>query len=157
MIELVHDQRQIHILHSSMISPGLPQAMCTKVTSQAHLLANGCYEFPSLTTPDGSGLIIGLRVEKPEVVWITGNIRMKYVHQEHGIKFDLEIQVPKHQSFCRLVDIRKVTLSKNPPSKLPQLTHTQINYLAVVHGLTKTQVIIVAVDRLARDLNAESL
>ena len=76
MIELVHDQRQIHILHSSMISPGLPQAMCTKVTSQAHLLANGCYEFPSLTTPDGSGVIIGLRVEKPEVVWITGNVRI---------------------------------------------------------------------------------
>ena len=92
------------------------------------------------------------------IKWVNTNlVRMEYVHQEHGIKFDLEIQVPKHQSFCRLVDIRKVTLSKNPPSKLPQLTHTQINNLAVVHGLTKTQVIIVAVDRLARDLNAESL
>jgi hypothetical protein len=42
-------------------------------------------------------------------------------------------------------------------ARLPQLTHTQINNLSGVHGLTKTQVIIVAVDRLARDLNAESL
>jgi hypothetical protein len=42
-------------------------------------------------------------------------------------------------------------------ARLPQLTHTQINNLVVVHGLTKTQVIIVAVDRLARDLDAESL
>jgi hypothetical protein len=41
-------------------------------------------------------------------------------------------------------------------ARLPQLTHSQINNLSTVHGLTKTQVIIVAVDRLARDLNAES-
>jgi hypothetical protein len=51
---------------------------------------------------------------------------------------------------------------QNKPSsqfnaRLPQLTHTQINNLSTVHGLTKTQVIIVAVDRLARDLNAESV
>ena len=42
-------------------------------------------------------------------------------------------------------------------ARLPQLTHTQINNLAAVHGLTKTQVIIVAVDRLARELDAESV
>ena len=42
-------------------------------------------------------------------------------------------------------------------ARLPQLTHSQINKLAKAHGLTKTQVIIVAVDRLARDLDAESL
>jgi hypothetical protein len=41
-------------------------------------------------------------------------------------------------------------------ARLPQLTHSQINELSEVHGLTKTQVIIVAVDRLARDLNADS-
>jgi hypothetical protein len=40
-------------------------------------------------------------------------------------------------------------------ARLPKLTHTQINKLADEHGLTKTQVIIVAVDRLARDLEAE--
>jgi len=49
---------------------------------------------------------------------------------------------------------------QNPTSsqfnaRLPQLTHAQINDLAATHGLTKTQVIILAVDRLARDLNSE--
>lgn len=42
-------------------------------------------------------------------------------------------------------------------ARLPLLTHTQINNLAEVHGLTKTQVVIIAVDRLARELDAESL
>ncbi len=41
-------------------------------------------------------------------------------------------------------------------TRLPQLTHTQINSLSNRYGLTKTQVIIVAVDRLARDLKEES-
>jgi hypothetical protein len=41
-------------------------------------------------------------------------------------------------------------------ARLPQLTHDQINNLTRVYGLTKTQVIIVAVDRLARELDAES-
>lgn len=40
--------------------------------------------------------------------------------------------------------------------RLPQLTHDQINKVVHDHGLTKTQVIIVAVDRLARALKAES-
>lgn len=54
-------------------------------------------------------------------------------------------------------DTVQIKSSSQFNARLPQLTHTQINNLAVVHGLTKTQVIIVAVDRLARDLNAESL
>lgn len=41
-------------------------------------------------------------------------------------------------------------------ARLPQLTHKQINELAREHGLTKTQVIILAVDRLQRELRAES-
>lgn len=41
-------------------------------------------------------------------------------------------------------------------ARLPQLTHEQINELAREHGLTKTQVIILAVDRLQRELKAES-
>ena len=41
-------------------------------------------------------------------------------------------------------------------TRLPQLTHTQINSLSNQYGLTKTQVIIVAVDRLARDLKEDS-
>jgi hypothetical protein len=30
-------------------------------------------------------------------------------------------------------------------ARLPKLTHTQINNMATIHGLTKTQVVIVAV------------
>lgn len=41
-------------------------------------------------------------------------------------------------------------------ARLPQLTHSQINKLVTAHGLTKTQVIIIAVDRLSRDLDANS-
>jgi hypothetical protein len=41
-------------------------------------------------------------------------------------------------------------------ARLPQLTHEQINNLTRDYGLTKTQVIILAVDRLARELKAES-
>jgi NifB/MoaA-like Fe-S oxidoreductase len=41
-------------------------------------------------------------------------------------------------------------------ARLPQLTHTQINELVQEYGLTKTQVIIVAVDRLKRELDTES-
>ena len=51
----------------------------------------------------------------------------------------------------------KTKASSQFNARLPQLTHTQINNLAAVHGLTKTQVIIVAVDRLSRELGAESL
>jgi hypothetical protein len=50
----------------------------------------------------------------------------------------------------------KIKASSQFNARLPQLTHTQINNLATVHGLTKTQVIIVAVDRLARELDTES-
>ena len=48
------------------------------------------------------------------------------------------------------------TTSSQFNARLPLLTHDQINLLANDYGLTKTQVIIVAVDRLARDLKAES-
>jgi hypothetical protein len=41
-------------------------------------------------------------------------------------------------------------------ARLPQLTHDQITLLADSYGLTKTQVIILAVDRLVRDLDSES-
>ena len=39
--------------------------------------------------------------------------------------------------------------------RLPELTHNQINDLSQTHGLTKTQVVILAVDRLARALASE--
>jgi hypothetical protein len=40
--------------------------------------------------------------------------------------------------------------------RLPLLTHNQIDGLSADYGLTKTQVVIVAVDRLARELQADS-
>lgn len=49
-----------------------------------------------------------------------------------------------------------MSLSSQFNARLPQLTHDQITRLADGYGLTKTQVIILAVDRLARDLDAES-
>ena len=38
-------------------------------------------------------------------------------------------------------------------TRLPQLTHDQIGDIAREYGLTKTQVVILAIDRLCRDLN----
>ncbi len=40
--------------------------------------------------------------------------------------------------------------------RLPKLAHDQIDYLSETYGLTKTQVVILAVDRLKRDLDIES-
>lgn len=50
---------------------------------------------------------------------------------------------------------RKKATSSQFNARLPQMTHEQIGDLVEAHGLTKTQVIIVAVDRLWRDLNAD--
>jgi hypothetical protein len=50
----------------------------------------------------------------------------------------------------------KRSLSSQFNARLPQLTHDQITLLADSYGLTKTQVIILAVDRLVRDLDSES-
>lgn len=58
-----------------------------------------------------------------------------------------------------MTDPRSDSRAKNSSqfnARLPQLTHEQINSLALDHGLTKTQVIIIAVDRLTRALKAES-
>ena len=41
VIELVHDQRQIHTLHASMVAPGFSQTVCTEVAPQTDLLADG--------------------------------------------------------------------------------------------------------------------
>lgn len=46
-------------------------------------------------------------------------------------------------------------MSQQFNARLPKLTHEQIEDLCEAHGLTKTQVIILAVDRLARQLGAE--
>ena len=41
-------------------------------------------------------------------------------------------------------------------ARLPQLTHAQISELSEAYGLTKTQAVILAVDRLTRELKDES-
>jgi len=48
------------------------------------------------------------------------------------------------------------TTSSQFNTRLPLLTHEQISQITKDYGLTKTQVIIMAVDRLSRDLMAES-
>ena len=55
-----------------------------------------------------------------------------------------------------LADKRNVSTSSQFNTRLPLLTHDQISQIKNDYGLTKTQVIIIAVDRLARDLKAES-
>jgi hypothetical protein len=40
--------------------------------------------------------------------------------------------------------------------RLPEITHSQIAQISEVHGLTKTQVIILAVDRLSTALNDQN-
>ena len=47
-------------------------------------------------------------------------------------------------------------MSKQFNARLPDLSHNQIDRLAREHGLTKTQVIILAVDRFARELDGET-
>lgn len=37
-------------------------------------------------------------------------------------------------------------------TRLPQISHDQIDQIATEYGLTKTQIAILAIDRLARDL-----
>ena len=41
-------------------------------------------------------------------------------------------------------------------ARLPRLAHDQINALVEKYGLTKTQVVILAVDRFARELSAQA-
>lgn len=45
-------------------------------------------------------------------------------------------------------------MSKQFNTRLPELTHEQIDALSQAHGLTKTQVVILAVDRFVRALDS---
>ena len=47
-------------------------------------------------------------------------------------------------------------MSQQVNVRLPKLTRDQIDNLSETHGLTKTQVVILAVDRLTRALAGES-
>lgn len=52
---------------------------------------------------------------------------------------------------------KSMSTSSQFNARLPSLTHDQISQISNTYGLTKTQVIIMAVDRLSRDLAAESV
>ena len=41
-------------------------------------------------------------------------------------------------------------------ARLPKLAHDQINALVQEYGLTKTQVVILAIDRFSRELSAQA-
>ncbi len=68
MVEFVHDERQIHSLHTSVISPGFPQAMGAIVSNQPNRIADRNDELPGLPSLDGFGETICLGVEKNEVI-----------------------------------------------------------------------------------------
>ena len=73
MIELVHNKRQVHSLHTSVISPGFPQTMGAVISTQPNLIADRNDELPGLTSLDGFGETICLGVEKHEVIWFFSN------------------------------------------------------------------------------------
>jgi hypothetical protein len=74
MVELVHDQSQIHAQQTGMISPGFSQTVGTKVSPKTDLLADGSDELPGLTTTNGFSLIMDFRIEEKEMLWIGDNI-----------------------------------------------------------------------------------
>jgi len=74
MIELVHNQSQIHALQTGMITPGLSQTVGAEVPSQTNLPADGSDQLPSLTTTNGFIEIIGLSIEEKKMLWIAVNI-----------------------------------------------------------------------------------
>jgi predicted DNA-binding protein len=47
-------------------------------------------------------------------------------------------------------------MSKQFNARLPELTHEQIDSLSETHGLTKTQVVILAIDRFVRALESQN-
>ena len=47
-------------------------------------------------------------------------------------------------------------MSQQVNVRLPKLTRDQIDELSQTHGLTKTQVVILAIDRLSQALDSES-
>lgn len=73
VIEFMHDERQIHSIHTGMVSPGFPQTMGAVISSQPNLFADRNDELPGLTSLDGCGVTICLGVEKYKVIGFFGN------------------------------------------------------------------------------------
>ena len=74
MVELVHDEGQVHALQPSVIAPGLAQAVCPEVAAQSDLTADAGDELPGLPPFDGGGIGVVLGVEEEEVFGIAGDI-----------------------------------------------------------------------------------
>ena len=70
MVELVHNQRQIDALHTSMVTPGFSQTVCAEVASQAYLLADSGDDFPGLVSSYRLQKTVGFAIEKDEMVAI---------------------------------------------------------------------------------------
>ena len=57
-----------------MVTPGLSQAVGAEIASQTNLLADRSNELPGLATTNRDVEIIGLRIEKEEMLWIAGHV-----------------------------------------------------------------------------------
>ena len=77
MIELVHDQRQIHALHAGVVPPRLSQAVGAEVAPHPDFTANGSDHLPGLAPPDRCREVIGFGVEEDEEVRILINSRIR--------------------------------------------------------------------------------
>ena len=60
----MHDESQIHSIHTGVVPPGLTQAVCTIVALETNVLAYGCDELPGLATLDRFSIGVGFGVEK---------------------------------------------------------------------------------------------
>ena len=78
MIELVHNQRQIHTLQAGVIAPGFSQAVSAIVALQPNITADRNDELPGLSSPDGFGKGVHLGVEEYKVLEVISNTRISY-------------------------------------------------------------------------------
>lgn len=58
VVEFVHDERQIHPTHASMIAPGLAKTVGAKVAGKSCFTADRRNEFPGLAALDGERVIV---------------------------------------------------------------------------------------------------
>ena len=73
MIELVHDERELNAVLSSVIPPGFSKRMRAKVSSQPNGRTNLSDELPGTLSGDRLRVIHRARVEEQIMVWISGD------------------------------------------------------------------------------------
>ena len=87
MIELVHDQRQVHTLHMSVISSSLSQTVGAEIAAQSHLFTDSGDDLPGLATPDWFFEMTSFGVEKDEMVavirdsWLRNKVFVQSIHE----------------------------------------------------------------------------